>query len=521
MLKNLLFTIYISACSIGTLSSQPLVEWVSRCHETARNFYVYDAAIDENENIYLTGSDFVYDNKLIKVNAAGNIVWIRTNAFASGYHIKLDNAGNIYLGGFKDNLYEDFWVTKYDPEGNVIWENSYPHSGYHSDVCLDMIIDNAGNVYATGYISSLTGYKEYCTIKYNSDGTRNWVNIFHYGVDYLDVAKSITLDNNNNVLITGEVYDSTSALVNCTIKYNNAGDLVWYKIIPGNLFEAEKIFYRAPNIFVTGGAVVNAIGTASYNSNGDMNWLRVTPAGTGGPNDILIDNIGNLVITGQLFDSVSQTYSAHLLKYSLSGTLLWAISHTSGNYSFGKSLCLDEYSNVYVLGAENPNSNNNLFTMKYNENGNRIWFQPYMNNIDSFYTPVKILHSNDKVYSIANVLRRDSLRYEALIIKYSQTIGIQPISSETPNQFSLSQNYPNPFNPTTKIRFEISGQSVAQTFLSVYDVTGKEIDILVNAELKPGTYEVNWNASSYPSGVYFYNLSTGSFTETKKMILMK
>ncbi len=96
-----------------------------------------------------------------------------------------------------------------------------------------------------------------------------------------------------------------------------------------------------------------------------------------------------------------------------------------------------------------------------------------------------------------------------------------PISTEIPDHFSLSQNYPNPFNPSTKIRFEISGSSAAQTFISVYDILGREVATLVNEELKPGTYEVDWNASDFPSGVYFYKLETEYFTETKRMILLK
>lgn len=99
--------------------------------------------------------------------------------------------------------------------------------------------------------------------------------------------------------------------------------------------------------------------------------------------------------------------------------------------------------------------------------------------------------------------------------------GVELISSEIPVKFSLSQNYPNPFNPKTKIRFEISSSSSAHTYLSVYDMLGREIATLVNEELEPGTYEVNWNASDFPSGVYFYSLSAGEFSETRKMILLK
>ncbi len=108
-------------------------------------------------------------------------------------------------------------------------------------------------------------------------------------------------------------------------------------------------------------------------------------------------------------------------------------------------------------------------------------------------------------------------------------VGIQNIGSEIPKYFYLSQNYPNPFNPTTKIKFAIPpGTSVAETFLSVYDVLGKEIAVLVNERLQPGAYEVNWDASNYPSGVYFYKLivhqtgtSTGDYSEIKKMVLIK
>ena len=103
-------------------------------------------------------------------------------------------------------------------------------------------------------------------------------------------------------------------------------------------------------------------------------------------------------------------------------------------------------------------------------------------------------------------------------------IGIEPISSEIPNQFVLHQNYPNPFNPTTKIKFDIppsKGASGMITRLAIYDALGREVAVLVNEQLSPGTYEVIWDASSYPSGVYFYKLIAQGYSETKKMVLVK
>jgi hypothetical protein len=101
------------------------------------------------------------------------------------------------------------------------------------------------------------------------------------------------------------------------------------------------------------------------------------------------------------------------------------------------------------------------------------------------------------------------------------TIGIKNISSEIPSSYSLSQNYPNPFNPVTKIKFDISANSVGQTFLSVYDLLGREVATLVNEQLQPGTYEVTFDGSNLPSGVYFYRLSSGNYIETKKMLMIK
>ena len=96
-----------------------------------------------------------------------------------------------------------------------------------------------------------------------------------------------------------------------------------------------------------------------------------------------------------------------------------------------------------------------------------------------------------------------------------------------PNEFFLFQNYPNPFNPNTKIKFTIPNvethrdASLQMVTLKVYDVLGNEIATLVNEELSAGEYEVEFNATSLPSGIYFYQLKAGSFIQTKKMILLK
>jgi len=88
-----------------------------------------------------------------------------------------------------------------------------------------------------------------------------------------------------------------------------------------------------------------------------------------------------------------------------------------------------------------------------------------------------------------------------------------------PYDFALFQNYPNPFNPSTKIRYEIPELSFIT--LKVYDVLGSEIAVLVNEEKPIGTHTIDFDATNLPSGIYFYQLQTPNFTQTKKMILLK
>jgi PKD repeat protein len=101
-------------------------------------------------------------------------------------------------------------------------------------------------------------------------------------------------------------------------------------------------------------------------------------------------------------------------------------------------------------------------------------------------------------------------------------IGIQIISGEVPVNFALYNNFPNPFNPLTKIRFDVPAFSdEIPVELIIYDISGREVTRLVNGNFKAGSYAVSWDASSYSSGIYFYRMIAGEFTDTKKMILIK
>ncbi len=139
-------------------------------------------------------------------------------------------------------------------------------------------------------------------------------------------------------------------------------------------------------------------------------------------------------------------------------------------------------------------------------------------------------------YSLFYYVAGSYYRYEQTLIgrvidgvAYGDTafyslLGINQLSSEIPDNFSLSQNHPNPFNPVTKIRFDIpkvGNDRDRSVTIIVYDLLGREAVVLVNEELNPGIYEVNFDGSNLPSGVYYYRLNAGSYSQTKKMVLLK
>jgi hypothetical protein len=97
--------------------------------------------------------------------------------------------------------------------------------------------------------------------------------------------------------------------------------------------------------------------------------------------------------------------------------------------------------------------------------------------------------------------------------------SVEDRSSEIPSQFVLEQNYPNPFNPSTKIDFTILERS--NVSLKIFNLLGSEVASLINEEKPVGTYEITWYAANLPSGIYFYKLEAGNYTETKKMMLIK
>ena len=122
---------------------------------------------------------------------------------------------------------------------------------------------------------------------------------------------------------------------------------------------------------------------------------------------------------------------------------------------------------------------------------------------------------------LVNTNTRDGFTDVGLIILESKHVvtNVPPVNNTTPSSYALMQNYPNPFNPSTKIQFALP--TSGNVTLTVYDMLGREVASLVNGMKDAGMHTVPFNARNLSSGLYFYTLRSGSFVETKKMMLMK
>jgi len=107
----------------------------------------------------------------------------------------------------------------------------------------------------------------------------------------------------------------------------------------------------------------------------------------------------------------------------------------------------------------------------------------------------------------------------ARIFKRTFVVGVEEFTSEVPASYQLAQNYPNPFNPSTTIEFSIPQLSYVK--VEVFNTLGEKVSTLVSEELSAGNYKYDWNATNLPSGIYYYTLTANSFTQTKKLVLLK
>ncbi len=554
--------------------------WVRRYNGQGNSYDVATSlAVDAGGNVYVTGRSYGSstqdDYATIKYNSSGDAVWVKrydgpANGSDCATSLAVDAGGNVYVTGrsYGSSTQDDYATIKYNSSGDAVWVRRYNGPGNSYDFANALAVDASGNVYVTGGSYGSSNDLDYATIKYSSLGDTVWVRRYNGPGNSHDQASSLAVDVGGNVYVTGRSAGSSTYDDYATIKYNSSGDAVWVRRYSGpgdsSDYAAAIAVDANGNVYVTGwsfGSGTNEdYGTIKYSSSGDTVWVR-RYNGPGNSHDqatsLAVDAGGNVYVTGG--SAGSSTYEDYAtIKYSSSGDPVWVRRYDglANGDDCATSLAVDASGNVYVtgctyehvefakvLGIDGPRGGykagwssgegDGNATIKYDDAGNQMWLAQYT-YAGGGSTPVGLkLDAQNNVYvagtsswggwvwggGIGEYVWTPPASIYA-VIRYNQiATSVDQVLSSLPKDFSLSQNYPNPFNPATVISYHVPLAS--RVSLTVFDLLGREVAVLVNEEKPSGSYTAQWNAAGFASGIYLVRMQAGSFVDTKKIVLMK
>jgi photosystem II stability/assembly factor-like uncharacterized protein len=348
-------------------------------------------------------------------------------------------------------------------DAGVTWRTQT--SGTSSDLIGVFFID-----VNNGYVVGANG-----TILHTTNGGSNWINLTSSPTSYLF-----------GVYFINENIGSLAGLDG--IWFTSNGGTTWTKQTTGSNEWLFAIHMTDANIIT---AVGNS-GTILRTTNGGNSWSSQVSGTNSNLTGIYFANTTTGIASGG-YGTIRQTTD---------GGTTWN-GQTSGTTSFLYDLSFTDSNNGTVIGQDG--------TIIRTTNGGATWTMQTSGTSNNL-SGVSFLNSNlgTAVGSYGTILR--TTNGGVSFVEEEQI-------NEVPTEFLLSQNYPNPFNPNTTLRYSIPKST--QVTLKIFNALGEELEILVNDEKSIGTYELNWNASRLPSGIYFYQINTGGFIETKKMIFLK
>ena len=452
-----------------------------------------------------------------------------------------DIEGNVYVTGWAHmepvglDCGTIDWVTiKYNTDGVQQWASVYNGPSNGQDYANAIFIDGVGNVYVTGSSQSSAGGEDFTTIKYNNSGVQLWVARYNGPSSGDDCGRSLDVDASGNVYVCGDSYKSGQGADFVTIKYNSAGVQQWVNRENGTGNGNDTAFVvsvdKAGNVVVTGTEknTNQDYLTVKYSPSGSTIWKKVyngTGNGTDEAQGMTLDAYDNVYVTG--FSMGTSNYDYATIKYISDGTQAWVKRYNGpanlNDKAFAMTISTKEITGqrkyfIYVTGtSQRTSSAYDYLSIKYNPDGDTVWTKRYNSNGTGVDVPnaIAVLATYDYIY-VTGTANNDYCS----VMYYPKTVTPtdNPVTGNG-NQ-KILQNYPNPFNPTTKIEFKVTED--ANVSIRVYDMLGRVVAELVNQKLEAGPYEVNWNASEFPSGTYFYTMEeNGVKVDTKRMLLIK
>jgi plastocyanin len=454
---------------------------------------------------------------------------------------------------------------------DTAWVRRYNGLGNGRDRACAIAVDHYGNVYVSGESYGSGTYADYATIKYFPNGDTAWVRRYNGPGNDEDWASAIAVDDSGNILVAGSSFGSGTEYDYATIKYYPNGDTAWVRRYNGPANDNDRASAIAVdgfgNVYVSGASIPAGTNvdytTIKYYPNGDTAWVR-RYNGPGNSYDqalaIAIDDSGNVYVSGESYGGIGTESDYATIKYDPNGNTAWVIRYNAPANSRDRAyaIAIDGSANVYVTGITIISGTDwDCATIKYVQGISCVSiidlaFVPgadtitvgdsvrWTNNggvLHSSTSDAKSAWDSDTLYPGESfTFQFNSAGSYPYHCKFhpsmTGTIVVQPYSDvkdetgnkEKPSEFILFQNYPNPFNQTTKIEFTLAHSGFVS--LKIYDILGRKVRTLVSEHLSVGYKSLTWDGKNdtgkeAASGIYFYNIKAGDFSQTKKLVLVK
>lgn len=503
-LKSVTLAFCLTTFFMNATSAQSTL-WKNRLNGAGDNSDRYNGVVmDAVGNFYLTGytvnpgtgKDFL----TVKLNASGDTLWTRKYNYASNFDdeanfIALTPAGNITVTGYSDggstSTKNDVLTIQYNASGTILWTARYNNTATNEDEYpAAMSIDASNNIFIAGRTDHDAGnVDDMLTIKYNSTGIEQWVEMYDGGLT--DRAAGIVADNSGGCIVTGRTDAGASEDI-ITISYSTTGIVNWntfYGSATGDDRGQAIARDASGNIFV-GGIRANASNddfvTLKYSTAGVQQWATIA---NGGDNDrlttIKLDAAGNIFVTGQSDIDLggSTDYNFRTIKYNTSGVQQW--NTLSGNpvnqEDIPSDIYIDASGNVYVAGTSDAIAgatvNLQFMTVKYNSTGAQQWIKYYDGTIaNAEDIPAQILTDAIGNVWIAGGVNYTATQKDAAFIKYNST-GVF--------QAAKTFNGVGDFNDIAKA---IASDASNNLFVTGYTIaSAKQRDIMVQKINAAGT----------------------------------
>jgi len=339
----------------------------------------------------------------------------------------LITTGNTIVVGENANIL----TTKYDQDGNILWQQSFNYAGASKDYGTCITTDDIGNIYVAG--ASFINYShatDYVILKYDTVGTLLWSQTYNQGNYTIDIPSDIILDNNGNIIVTGVTANLSTNEDFLTIKLDNNGNIIWnatYDYLSLNDRPIGIIIDNQNNVIVTGNSDSNSnncdITTIKYDGiNGNELFVSREAQiciGFDKPASIKKDNNNNIFITGCVANS-AEGYNFKTIKYDANLNITWTKTY-NGNDLDDKatSMDVDNSGNIIVSGySTNTNNTKDIVTIKYDNNGNELWVKTRQTVDQLGNCETKKVKTDNQGNSYLLCTKQESSTNEILTIKY-------------------------------------------------------------------------------------------------------